>query len=540
MQNISFQTVASSGYAVGSVFIPKPPDLTPKTSQVIDKNAEILAFDQAQEKAMKDLSSLAEKNEIFEAHLEMIQDDEIKDGIVDLINNHNKNVEEALFLTTEDIAKELEALDDPYLSERGADVRDICRRIMAHLKNLSLDVFSNISKDCIIFAHDLTPSDTSHMDFDFVRGFVTEMGGVTSHVSIIAKGHGIPAAVGASNILETVKNGDFAILDAYQNLIIINPDENTLKDYQEKIQKFLTEKKEIDSLKHLPAITKNGTKVAVYANVSGFEEAQKAKENGAEGIGLFRTELFYMEKKILPTEEEQFLSYKKTAEIFNNIEGSHVIIRTLDIGGDKSLEYFDIGVEENPFLGYRAIRISLDKEKKQIFKTQLRALLRASNFGPIYIMYPFVVSPSEYIEANKILEECKSELSKEGLPFNSDIKTGIMIETPASVLLAEEFAQIVDFFSIGTNDLTQYILAVDRGNNRISHMYDSHHPAVMGAIDQVIKATKKYNKLCGMCGEFASDEKAIPKLLKLGLDEFSVAPSLVGKTKHTIRQSLLT
>jgi len=430
-----------------------------------------------------------------------------------------------------ELAARFEALDDAYLRERAADIRDICRRIMANLKGISLNVFEDIKEDVLIIAKDLAPSDTSFMDFGLVKGFVTALGGSTSHTCIIARNVGIPAAVGQEGILDEITDGEYVILDGEECILITSPDDATVQDYRRKISEKEAKKEALKALAGLPTVTSDGRHLELFANVGGIQDIKAAVENGAEGIGLFRTEFLYMEGRAFPTEEEQFAVYKEAAEICGD---KPVIIRTLDIGGDKSLPFFTFPAEENPFLGWRAIRMCL--EMKDMFKTQLRALLRASAYGNIRIMLPMIISIEEYNEAVGMLEECKKELTTEGISFKPDIQTGIMIETPASVLIAEDLAREVDFFSIGTNDLTQYILAVDRGNNKISALYNSFHPAVLRAIKSVVDAGAKYGKMVGMCGEFASNEKATKLLLGMGLIEFSVSPPAVPELKGVLRE----
>ena len=425
-----------------------------------------------------------------------------------------------------------ELLEDPYLRERATDIRDICGRIMANLKGVSLNIFENIREESIIIARDLTPSDTTVMDFTKVKGFITQLGGVTGHTCIIARNLGLPAAVGQSGILEEVAHDEYIIFDGEVGEVIVAPCDETISAYRAKIAENAERAQALKAMADLPAVTTDGHKVKIFANVGSIADAKAAKENGAGGVGLFRTEFLYMEGADFPTEDAQFEIYKECAEIFGE---APIIIRTLDIGGDKSLPYYTFPAEENPFLGWRAIRMCL--ERQDVFKAQLRALLRASAFGNVHIMYPMIISVEEYRLANALLEECKAELAAQGVAFNASIPTGIMIETPASVILAEDFAREVDFFSIGTNDLTQYILAVDRGNDKISAMYDSFHPAVLRTIKQVIDAGAKHGKLVGMCGELAADKKATQLLLGMGLLKFSISPADVPAIKAEIRAS---
>ena len=445
------------------------------------------------------------------------------------INSENKNAQLALEETVAEIVTMFESLDDEYLRERAADIKDVGKRIMCGLKGIKSNPFEGINEDVIVVAEDLAPSDTANMDFRYIKGFITEAGGVTSHVSIMARSMEIPAFVGVADFRKNVTNEDYIILDAVGKEIIVNPDEETKEVYRKKAAEYKAMKAEFESMNNLPATTTDGRTVELFANVGSIVDVENAVTRGAEGIGLFRSEFLYMENTKFPTEQEQYDAYKKAIETMKR----PVIIRTLDIGGDKELSYYKFDEEENPFLGWRAIRISLDL--KDVFKTQLRAILRASAYGDIRIMYPMIISVDEFMAANAILQECKEELRRDNIPFNDSIQTGVMIETPAAVLCAEDLAKVVDFFSIGTNDLTQYLLAVDRGNQKIARLYNSFHPAVLRAIRTVIQAGHKYDKLVGMCGEFASDEKAVPILLGMGLNEFSMAASEIASTRYQIR-----
>lgn len=533
MDAIKIDKIGSKGIVMGKAFLVQHHNLEVDKSIISQsmKATEVKRFQDSILEASNQIKVLAENNDIFKAHLEIVEDITLLDSVLSKINDENKNAELALKETEHEIASMMETLDDEYLRERAVDIRDVCTRVLSILKGVDLNPFKSISEEVIIIAKDLTPSDTSIMDFNKVLGFITQIGGVTSHVCIIARSIGIPAVVGVSNIMDILKHDDYIILDATNKKLYINPDESTIEEYKLKINEYIKMKEELKKLQSLDAKTKDGRVVDVFANVGSVKDVENAMKNGAEGIGLFRTEFLYMDSKNdFPSEEIQFEAYKKSAELCN---GKHMIIRTLDIGGDKSLPYYKFDVEENPFLGWRAIRISL--ELKEVFKAQLRAILRASAFGKILIMYPMIISVEEFREANAILQECKDELTKENIKFDPNIETGIMIETPASVINSEDLAKEVDFFSIGTNDLTQYLLAVDRGNEKISNLYDSFHPAVLRSIKKVIDAGHKYNKMVGMCGEFASDERAVQVLLGMGLDEFSMASSAIPEVKYKIR-----
>ena len=516
---------------MGKAFVAVQEDLTADSRSIKDSEREMewLKFQKAVKDAVEDLRVLAKDSDIFAAHLDVAEDTVLHDSVELKINSENKNAQLALEETVAEIVTMFESLDDEYLRERAADIKDVGKRIMCGLKGIKSNPFEGINEDVIVVAEDLAPSDTANMDFRYIKGFITEAGGVTSHVSIMARSMEIPAFVGVADFRKNVTNEDYIILDAVGKEIIVNPDEETKEVYRKKAAEYKAMKAEFESMNNLPATTTDGRTVELFANVGSIVDVENAVTRGAEGIGLFRSEFLYMENTKFPTEQEQYDAYKKAIETMKR----PVIIRTLDIGGDKELSYYKFDEEENPFLGWRAIRISLDL--KDVFKTQLRAILRASAYGDIRIMYPMIISVDEFMAANAILQECKEELRRDNIPFNDSIQTGVMIETPAAVLCAEDLAKVVDFFSIGTNDLTQYLLAVDRGNQKIARLYNSFHPAVLRAIRTVIQAGHKYDKLVGMCGEFASDEKAVPILLGMGLNEFSMAASEIASTRYQIR-----
>ena len=531
MKTFTVAKAAPKGIVMGKAFVAVQEDLTADTRSIKDSEREMewLKFQKAVKDAVEDLRVLAKDSDIFAAHLDVAEDTVLHDSVELKINSENKNAQLALEETVAEIVTMFESLDDEYLRERAADIKDVGKRIMCGLKEIKSNPFEGISEDVIVVAEDLAPSDTANMDFRYIKGFITEAGGVTSHVSIMARSMEIPAFVGVAEFRKNVTNEDYIILDAVGKEIIVNPDEGTKEAYRKKAAEYKAMKAEFESMNNLPATTTDGRTVELFANVGSIVDVENAVTRGAEGIGLFRSEFLYMENTKFPTEQEQYDAYKKAIETMKH----PVIIRTLDIGGDKELSYYKFDEEENPFLGWRAIRISLDL--KDVFKTQLRAILRASAYGDIRIMYPMIISVDEFMAANAILQECKEELRRDNIPFNDSIQTGIMIETPAAVLCAEDLAKVVDFFSIGTNDLTQYLLAVDRGNQKIARLYNSFHPAVLRAIRTVIQAGHKYDKMVGMCGEFASDEKAVPILLGMGLNEFSMAASEIASTRYQIR-----
>lgn len=533
MEKIRVERIASKGITAGKI--------RPVVKQVLeadlyipeDPEKEIAIYDAAVKKVAGKLEKQAQDNAIFGGHLELVKDIALQQGVMDKIQN-GQNVQQALVQTVDEYRVIFEMMDDEYMRERAADIVDVRDQLLRAIKGIEELSFTDLEKQTILVAKDLTPSDTATINFERVCGFITEEGGVTSHVSIIARNHAVPAFVGVSGIMDKVRDQEEVILDAVDGYIILEPDEQTKAVYLQKIKDYDALQTAMEQEAGQAAVTIDGHSVQVCANVGNLQDVEQAVTKGIDGIGLFRSEFLYMENTHFPTEEEQFEAYKKAAEQV----GKDVIIRTLDIGGDKELSYYAWDPEENPFLGWRAIRICLTK--KDLFKTQLRALLRASAYGTIRIMYPMIISLEELRDANALLEECKEELRQEKISFDENIQTGMMMETPASVFLAQDFAKEVEFFSIGTNDLTQYVLAVDRGNTKIAALYDSFHPAVIRAIAAIITAGHQAGIPVGMCGEFASDENAIRLLLGLGLDEFSVNAGSVALVKHRIRNSSLS
>ncbi len=533
MINLKVETCASSGVAIGEVYIVKKQELLAASYKVTDENLEeeIAKYEEAVRTVKKELEEAAKTSDIFAAHIELVQDSSLATTVNESIKKDRINVEEAVAKACDTYIAVFESMEDEYMRERATDLFDIKERLLYALKGEANNYFTNLTSPCIIVATDLTPSDTIRMDTNKVLGFVMQYGGVTSHVSIIAKNLGLPALVGVSNIVDTVKDKEQVILDATNRQIILSPDVQTLRAYKDKIEKIKEENELLNKFNGVPAITKDKKHVEVCANVGSIEDIKRAKNYGFDGIGLFRSEFLYMENTHFPTEEEQFEVYKEAVVLAE----SEVTVRTLDIGGDKGLPYFSFETEENPFLGWRAIRICL--ERKDIFKTQLRALLRASVYGKIRIMYPMIVCEEELDQANQILAECRKELEMEGLLYDPKIKVGIMIETPAAVFCAKELAAKSDFFSIGTNDLTQYITAVDRGNKKVEYLYNTKSISVLRAIKQVINAGHEAGITVGMCGEFASDASVTKLLLGMGLDEFSMSASCINKIKSIIIDS---
>lgn len=532
MKAIKVEKTASKGIAIGKTFLVRKPELKISTG-IIQEEAipgELKKYDSAVGLAAADLEALASTSAIFSAHLEMVKDIALYESVTAKIKNRY-NAEAALMEASTEFIQIFESMDDDYMRERAADVKDVSYRLLCVLQGVTVNPFEGIAEPVILVAEDLTPSDTANLNLKYVLGFITRDGGVTSHVSIMAKSLGLPALVGVRDILKEVREGDTVILDAGQGDIIINPQEEVIENYRNLKTAFEKRQSELAGMTGLPAVTRDGKEVLLCANAGNIKDIRNALQYNVDGIGLFRSEFLYMENSHFPTEEEQFLVYREAAGLC----GKELTIRTLDIGGDKELPYYVFEKEENPFLGWRAIRISL--ELKDMFKAQLRAILRASAFGHVRIMFPMIISLEELRMAKAAAEECKQELKKENIPFDETIQLGMMIETPASVILAGEFAGEADFFSIGTNDLTQYVLAVDRGNKRIAGMYNSFHPSVLQSIKQVIRAGHDKHIKVGMCGEFASDERAVKLLLGLGLDEFSMSSVEIPNVKNIIRNT---
>ena len=532
--------IASNGIAMGDIYIYSKEEIKANQEEIDSSkvDAEIEKFKSAIKNYFRDLEdrekTTKEEEEIANAHKELLQDPFLEETVVNKIKDESKNSELALSETIEEMVATMSLLDDDYLKERAADYKDIGEQLMYKLKGIKPKNLSKLDNECIIISKELTPSDTSTMDKKNVLGFATDLGGKTSHTSIIAQTLGIPAVVGMSDITSKVKDGDYAIIDGDNGFILLNPSQEEKDEYTNKIKSLEEEKARLDKIKNSTAVTTDGKTIEVSANIGNLSDLDVAIEAGCDGVGLFRTEFLYMENTHFPTEEEQFEVYKKAAQ---KLEGKALIIRTLDIGGDKGLDYYEFPKEDNPFLGYRAIRMCLDKV--DVFKTQLRAILRASAFGKIRIMTPMIISVYEVKKTREYLEEIKKDLDKENIDYDKNIELGIMVETPASVMMADKIIKYVDFFSIGTNDLTQYVLAVDRGNENISHLYNTYNPAVLRAIKRTIDESHKAGKWTGMCGQFALDITATKLLLGLGLDEFSGTPSNIAKVKDTILNTSL-
>ncbi|WP_297790939.1 phosphoenolpyruvate--protein phosphotransferase [uncultured Anaerococcus sp.] len=529
---------ASGGLAIGNLYLFNREEVVVDDRKIKEdeKDLEFGKIKDAINSYIDQLSNMEGKSEaqknIASAHTELLQDPYFTDTIESKIKNELKNSEMALDETIKEMVEIMSQIDDDYLRERASDYQDIGFQVMYKLKGITPKDLAHLEKGSIVISKELTPSDTSNMNKDAVVGFATDLGGKTSHTSIIAQTLDMPALVGMGDISTKVKGGERAIIDGNQGLLIVNPSEEELTRYEVLIKEQKERKERLKSVKDSEAITKDGKKIEVSANIGNLEDLKLAIENGCDGVGLFRTEFLYMQSSDFPTEESQFEVYKQATQMLGE---KSLIIRTLDIGGDKGLDYFDFPNEENPFLGYRAIRLCLDK--KDMFRAQLRALVRASAFGNLKIMIPFVVNIDELKEARSMVEEIKAELDKEGIAYNKDLDIGIMVETSSSVIMADKFIKYADFFSIGTNDLTQYTLAVDRGNENIADLYSNYNPAVLRAIKHVIDVSHQAGKWTGMCGAFASDTEATKLLLGLGLDEFSGSSAKIAEIKDTIINS---
>ncbi len=529
---------ASPGIAIGKVYLHKEVDLVINTGDIedIDKEKERLIFgrDKSKEQLLeirdKTAKKLGEdKAAIFDGHITLLEDEDLFDEAIELIEDEEISAENALSRGIESYCEMLANLEDEYLRERAADLKDIGKRWLHNILGNELGDLSSLQPNTVIVAKDLTPSDTAQLDLENVLAFVTEIGGRTAHSSIMARSLEIPAVVGTGDICSYVQGGETIIVDALTGDVIINPEEKDLSEYKNKREVFLAEKEELKMLKDKDAVSADGVKVDIWGNIGSPIDVAGLHRNGAKGVGLYRTEFLFMNNDRFPTENEQFEAYKTVVE---SMEGSPVTIRTMDIGGDKALSYMKLPKEENPFLGWRALRVCLDRP--EILKTQFRALLRASAFGYVKIMLPMIISVEEVRRAKNILEECKEELRSEGHEFDEDIQFGIMVETPAVAMRAKYFAKEVDFFSIGTNDLTQYTLAVDRGNENIAHLYDPFNPAVLQAIKMAIEGAHAEGIKISMFGEFAGEEKATAVLFGMGLDAFSMSAISIPKVKKNI------
>ncbi len=530
---------ASDGVAIAKAYLLVEPDLTfDKNEKVTDVEGEVAKFNNAIEASKVELTKIrnnaevqlgADKAAIFDAHLLVLDDPELIQPIQDKIKNENANAASALTDVTTQFVTIFESMDNEYMKERAADIRDVSKRVLSHILGVELPNPSMIDESVVIVGNDLTPSDTAQLNKEFVQGFATNIGGRTSHSAIMSRSLEIPAIVGTKSITQEVKQGDMIIVDGLNGDVIVNPTEDELIAYQDKRERYFADKKELQKLRDADTVTVDGVHAELAANIGTPNDLPGVIENGAQGIGLYRTEFLYMGRDQMPTEEEQFEAYK---EVLEAMDGKRVVVRTIDIGGDKELSYLNLPEEMNPFLGYRAIRLCLAQQ--DIFRPQLRALLRASVYGKLNIMFPMVATINEFREAKAILLEEKENLKNEGHDISDDIELGIMVEIPATAALADVFAKEVDFFSIGTNDLIQYTLAADRMSERVSYLYQPYNPSILRLVKQVIEASHKEGKWTGMCGEMAGDETAIPLLLGLGLDEFSMSATSILKARRQI------
>ena len=532
---------ASPGIVFGKALVLKEEKIVLDTEKIKDDqiDAEVARFYAGREAAVEQLTAIKdrafqslgeEKAAIFEGHLMILEDEELEEEIIEYLRSHKVNAGVAASRIIDQQVEMLSEIDDEYLKERAGDIRDIGNRLIKNILGMKVVDLGEIDEEAILVAYDLTPSETAQLNLDKVLGFITDIGGRTSHTSIMARSLELPAIVGTNDVTEKVKTGDYLILDAINNAVYVNPSREDIERLKKLEAQLAEEKAELAKLKDLPALTLDGHRVDVVANIGTIRDCEGADRNGAEGVGLYRTEFLFMDRDQLPSEEEQFIAYKEVVEAMN---GRIVILRTMDIGGDKELPYLDLPKEMNPFLGWRAIRIAFDR--RQILHDQLRAVLRASAFGKLAVMFPMIISVEEIRELKSVIEVLKQELRNEGKAFDESIQIGLMVETPAAAVNARFLAKEVDFFSIGTNDLTQYTLAVDRGNEMISHLYNPLSPAVLNLIKQVIDASHAEGKWTGMCGELAGDERATVLLLGMGLDEFSMSAISVPRIKKLIR-----
>ncbi|MFR4165090.1 MAG: phosphoenolpyruvate--protein phosphotransferase [Dorea formicigenerans] len=528
------------GVAIGKIQFYKRNEITIKRTRVEDVEAEVERFRNAKAKTLELLKGLYEKAledvgeanaMIFEAHQLMLEDPDYVESIENIIRTQDVNAEYAIGATADNFAAIFEAMDDAYMQGRAADVRDVSERLLQALSSQNETVMV-MDEPVIIAADDLVPSETVQLDKEKVLSFVTMYGSANSHTAILARTMNIPAVIGLGEALKEEYDGKVAIVDGVDGKVYIDPDEETMVSMQKKQKKDQEQKELLNQLKGKENVTKSGQKVNVYANIGNLADVGAVLKNDAGGIGLFRSEFLYLESDTYPTEEQQFAVYKKVAE---TMAGKKVIIRTLDIGADKQVDYFKLDKEDNPALGYRAIRICLTRP--EIFKTQLRALYRASAYGQISIMFPMIISVAEVKKIKEIVEEVKAELRTEGAAFREDVELGIMIETPAAVMVSRELAKEVDFFSVGTNDLTQYTLAIDRQNQKLEDFYDSHHPAVLAMIRMAAESAHAEGKWIGICGELGADVTLTETFLKMGIDELSVAPGMVLKVRQKIREA---
>jgi len=529
---------AAAGIAIARALVLESTELTVEKRAVQDTEVEVTRFQEALALSVADVERLKlltreqmgdEKAEIFEAHLLVLNDPELLGPVEDKIRMESVNAEYALQEVSSVFISMFENMKSAYLQERAADMRDVTKRVLAHLLKAKVLDLAAINEEVIIVAEDLSPSETAQLNRTYVKGFATNIGGRTSHSAIMARSLEIPAVVGTKEILDQVKDEDLLIVDGLNGIVLVNPDESTVAEYRVKQEQYEIQRKEWAKLRNEPTITKDGNRVELAANIGTPADVTGVLDNGGEAVGLYRTEFLYMGRDSMPSENEQFNAYKSVLE---RMEDKPVVVRTLDIGGDKELPYLDLPKEMNPFLGFRAVRLCL--ERQDIFRTQLRALLRASIYGNLRIMFPMIATLDEFRQSKTILMEEKVKLEAEGIQVSDEIQLGIMVEIPSTAVLADVFAKEVDFFSIGTNDLIQYTMASDRMNERVSYLYQPYNPSILRLVKMVIDAAHAEGKWVGMCGEMAGDATAIPLLLGLGLDEFSMSATSILPTRSQI------
>lgn len=534
---------ASDGVAVAKAYLLVEPDLTFSKKNVDDTEHEKTRLDEALKTSEKELQKIRDnaaetlgesEAQVFDAHLMVVDDPEMTGQIKQNISDNSVNAEQALKDVTDMYIGMFEAMEDnSYMQERATDVRDVSKRILAHLLGVTLPDPSMINEEVVVVAHDLAPSDTAQLDRKYVKAFVTDVGGRTSHSAIMARSLEIPAIVGSKQITDIAHEGDIIAVNGIEGTAVVNPTEEQKSEYKEAGQKFAEQKKEWEKLKDAKTVTDDGKHFDLAANIGTPKDLSGVHSNGAEAVGLYRTEFLYMDSSDFPTEEDQFNAYKKVLE---GMDGKPVVVRTMDIGGDKELPYLDLPDEMNPFLGYRALRINLSQLGEGMFRTQLRALLRASIYGELRIMFPMVATLQEFRSAKKIYNEEREKLINEGYGVSDSVQVGIMIEIPAAAVLADRFAKEVDFFSIGTNDLIQYTMAADRMNEQVSYLYQPYNPAILRLVKNVVDSAHKEGKWAGMCGEMAGDQTAVPLLMGIGLDEFSMSSSSILKTRSLMKK----
>lgn len=532
---------ASDGIGIAPAYLLVDPDLSYDKVKVDDTAAEYARVEKAFQDSIEELTQIKENAKdrlgeeelgVFDAHIAILSDPEMLGQIKDDIENNHTGAEEAVDKVTTAFADMLAAMtDNAYMQERAADVKDVAKRAMSHLLGKQLPNIAGINSPVVIVAHEITPSDTSQMDAKFVKGIVTDLGGRTSHAAIMSRTLRIPAIVGSNEITTSVEHGQMMIVDGLNGDAVIDPSDDQVKEYEAKAEAFEAERAEWAKLVDAPSVSKDGKEFEIAANIGTPDDTEDAVKQGADGVGLFRSEFLYMDNDHMPSEDEQFEAYKKSVVGMN---GKPVVVRTMDIGGDKPLDYMPLPKEENPFLGYRAIRICLDRP--ELFKTQLRALVRASEFGPVSIMFPMIATVAELRQAKAIFEEAKAEVQKDHPGLGDDVKIGMMIEIPLAALNAAQLAKEVDFFSIGTNDLIQYSFAADRGNEAVSYLYQPLNPAFLSLVKHVITSAHENGAKAAMCGEMAGDEMALPLLMGMGLDEYSMSATSILRTRSMMKK----